>query len=82
MNKKKEISPEHQQVLDKIGAKLMKMRKESGLSYPKLAHQIGMNKNSYYLIEQSKNNFGLVNLMLILNYYGISLSEFLKDVDS
>jgi transcriptional regulator with XRE-family HTH domain len=79
--RKKPISPEHQKILDKIGQELKRRRDETGLSYTALAKEIGMDKNSYYYIESAKVICGMVNLLQILDYYEITLSEFFQSID-
>jgi len=70
---------EHQlEAVKDIGRRIKKLRKEKKLSYPQLAKNIGMNKNSYYDLERGCN-FTIRTLLTVLDYYQIGLSEFLCD---
>jgi transcriptional regulator with XRE-family HTH domain len=76
----KEIIPEHQELYKKIGKKLKDLRTAKGMSYIKLAAEIGIARNSYNLLENGKINFQLSSLQLVLKYHNISLSDFFRDL--
>lgn len=76
----KDIPIEHQELMIKIGKKIRELRKDKGLSYIELAEQIGISRNSYNQIELGVSNFQFISLLSILKYYGISISDFFKDI--
>ena len=78
--KPKEISPEHQELMIEIGKRIKELRKAKQLSYIKLAKQIGISRNSYNQLELGIINFQFGTLMAVLQYHGIGLEEFLKDL--
>jgi ribosome-binding protein aMBF1 (putative translation factor) len=86
--KKKQIKKaEHQKVLDKISEKIKSMRKAEGLGYIPLSQKIGMERNVYYKCENpnpkpdEKVNFRLGTILRILDYYDISLKDFINSID-
>jgi ribosome-binding protein aMBF1 (putative translation factor) len=85
--KKQSIKPEHQQVLDKISEKIKSMRKAEGISYIEFSKKIGMERNVYYKCEHpnpdpdKKVNFRLGTILRILDYYDISLKDFINSID-
>lgn len=78
--KPKEIAEADQTILNEIGARLKNLRTEKKLSYIKLAEEIGINRNTYSLMENGKVYFTMSKLLPILRYHNISLSEFFKDL--
>jgi len=78
--KPKEISPEHQELMIEIGTRIKELRKAKQLSYIKLAKQIGISRNSYNQLELGIINFQFGTLMAVLQYHGIGLEEFFKDL--
>ncbi|MFW5983078.1 MAG: helix-turn-helix domain-containing protein [bacterium] len=78
--KPKEIADADQTILKEIGARLKELRTEKGLSYTKLAEEIGINRNTYNLMENGKVYFTISKLLLILRYHNVSLSEFFRDL--
>jgi len=77
---KKDISPEHQQILLVIGKKVKEFRIKRKISYEKVAEEIGIARNTYNLLEQGKVSFQFHTILQVLKYYDISLSEFFKDI--
>lgn len=74
----KEIKPEHQEFLTKIGTELEKLRKSSGTSSSHLCKELGISRYSYYLITKGCVYFNIASLLLIISYYNLSASEFMK----
>ena len=64
-----------------IGSLLRKLRKEQKLSYAELSKRCGISKNQYLFIEQGERTTTLTTFRLILNYYGLSVSEFFTMVE-
>lgn len=78
MRKQESISPEHKEVLQKIGLLLKNMRKKRKLNTIQLVSEIGVHRNSYSLLERGKIDFQFTTLMRVLDYYGISAAEFFQ----
>ena len=77
---RKEIKPEHQKLIKKIGERVKELRVAKGFSYIQMAKEIGISRNSYNLVELGNSYFNFSTLLLILDYHKISVSEFFKDL--
>jgi DNA-binding XRE family transcriptional regulator len=77
---RKEILPEHQELLTVIGKKIKELRTSKNITYMQLAKDIGMSRNTYNLLEHGKHSFQITTLLLVLNYHGISMSKFFEDL--
>lgn len=82
MLKVDQLSNEQQAVLKELGVELKRLRKNRKQSYPDMADELGLSKNTYYLMERGKLNFQFSTYIIVLNYFGISEIELLKGVDS
>jgi transcriptional regulator with XRE-family HTH domain len=78
MNVKKDIAPEHLELLIKIGMKVKALRLKKKISYEQMAEEIGISRNTYSLLELGKISFQFSTLLLVLKYHGISVSKFFK----
>lgn len=78
--KPKEIPIEHQELMIEIGKRLRELRKIKGMTYIEFAEQIGISRNGYNNLELGISNFQFITLVTVLNYYGISVSDFFKDL--
>jgi transcriptional regulator with XRE-family HTH domain len=77
---RKDISPEHQQILIVIGKKVRELRVKRKISYETMAEKIGIARNTYNLLEQGKISFQFHTLLQVLKFHNISLSEFFEDL--
>jgi transcriptional regulator with XRE-family HTH domain len=77
---KKEILPEHQELLDAIGKKIRELRTSKNISYEKMAEDIGISRNTYNLLEHGKLSFQFTTLLMVLKHYNIPVSKFFEDL--
>lgn len=62
-------------ITEKIGTRIRKLRKETGLSQEKLAAKIRMDRTYFASVELGKRNISIINLEKIANGLNVSLSE-------
>ncbi len=74
------IDPEYEDLIKSIGAKIKDLRAIKGISYTKLAEEIGISRNTMNLIELGKTNFQFITLLRILKYHNLSLFDFLNSL--
>lgn len=79
--KHKDIAPEDQEVLLKIGNKIKELRQSKNKSYKVISDEIGISRNNYLLIEHGKLYCKLSTLMLILKYHNIQIIDFFKSLE-
>jgi DNA-binding XRE family transcriptional regulator len=79
--KQKKVSDEQQRLLDIIGIEISNLRTGTGLSYVKMAKEIGMARNTYYLLEKGKINFQFSTLQLVMEYHEMSFTTFFDNVE-
>lgn len=56
-------------------AKLVKLRKESGINQKEMSNIIGINETSYRMKELDKRQFNLDEMFIIANYFKLSISD-------
>ena len=56
-------------------AKLVKLRKESGINQKEMSDIIGINETSYRMKELDKRQFNLDEMFIIANYFKLSISD-------
>jgi len=81
MLKVDQLSDEQQTVLKELGKELKRLRKNRKKSYPDMAEILGLSKNTYYQMEKGTLNFQFSTYIHVLNHFGISELELLKDVE-
>ncbi len=64
--------------VDKIIAKLMKIRKEKSISHEKLAELSGLNRSTISLTEARKSQPTLLTCILIADALDVNLEEIIK----
>lgn len=62
-------------ITEKIGTRIRKLRKNTGLSQDKFAAKIGMDRTYFASVELGKRNISIINLEKIANGLNITLSE-------
>lgn len=65
-------------VLIKFGQRIRELRKARSLSQEQLAELTGFHRNYIGMIERGERNPALVNIEILANAFGISLSELLS----
>ena len=75
-----EIAPEHKDLIKTIGAKIRELRKEKGISYSKIAEEMGISRNGYNNLELAKTNFQFLTLLRVLSYHKISVFDFFESL--
>jgi DNA-binding XRE family transcriptional regulator len=78
--KRKEIRPEHQELMKQLGKKIKDLRTKKKISYIKMAEEIGISKNVYNSIELGKVYWNFSSLLLVLDFHKISLQKFIKNL--
>lgn len=76
-----EIDPEYDELMKSIGNKLKELRHNKGISYIKMAGEIGISRNGYNSIELAKSNFQFSTLLRILSYHNISIFNFFESLE-
>ncbi len=72
----KEVKSEHQEQMRKIGLKLIQLRTDKNISASRLTKDLGISRNAYYAMESGKVYFNILNLILVLDYHHVTISEF------
>lgn len=62
-------------ITKRFGARIQKIRKESGLSQEKFALKIEMDRTYYASVESGKRNISLENIKKIADGFGITISK-------
>jgi predicted transcriptional regulator len=78
--KPKEIAPQHQEFINKVGEKLKSIRTEKNLSVSEAAKQYGMSRSLYYQLENGTVYFTISTLLRVLDKLGISAQDFFRDL--
>jgi len=76
----KEIKPEHQELMSKIGKRLTEVRLEKKISSSGLAKELGISRNAYHLMEAGKIYFNVLSLLQILDYHQIPATAFFENL--
>ncbi len=75
-----EIDPEHKDLIEAIGVNIKDLRYKKGISYTKIAEEIGISRNGYNNLELGKSNFQFLTLLRILKYHDISIFDFFESI--
>lgn len=67
-------------IRNKIGQRIKQLRREDNLTQERFALMTGINRSYLADIEKGNRNFGLDTLEKIVEGFGISYSEFFKDL--
>lgn len=78
--KPKEIAPQHQVFILKVGEKLKTIRTEKNLSLSEAANQYGMSRSLYYQLENGTVYFTISTLLRVLDKLEISPIDFFRDL--
>lgn len=66
----------------RIGARLKKLRISNGYTnYRKFSVEFELEPKQYWRLEEGKSDFKISSLFRILDIHGLSIQEFLMDVD-
>lgn len=76
MKKQDQILPQHKEMLEEIGERLRKIRKEKKLNGEDAAKNIGISLKTLYPMERGEINFQFTTLLQMLDYYGVSVYDF------
>ncbi len=60
-------------ILNNIGSRLYTLRKEQGISQERLAQETGLKIDTYRAIEQGKTNGRIDTLVVLADYFNVSL---------
>ncbi|MCK4344827.1 MAG: helix-turn-helix transcriptional regulator [Bacteroidales bacterium] len=75
---KKPYSTNEKDFLQKVGARIKKLRLEAGLSQEKLSFESNLDRSYIGSVERGERNIALINLNEIAVALNISISELLK----
>lgn len=78
--KPKEIAPQHQEFITKVGEKLKAIRTKKKQSVLEVAKQYGMSRSLYYQLENGTVYFTISTLLRVLDSLGISAQDFFRDL--
>ena len=78
--KPKEIKPEHQEFMTKIGEKLQKLREGKNMSSTELAKKAGVSRNGYHQLETGQVYFTISTLIQVLDFHHVDLMEFFREL--
>ena len=76
----KKITPEHQELMVKIGEKLQELRKAKKISSSGLAKEVRISRNAYHQLESGKVYFNVLSLLQVLDYHQILVSSFFENL--
>ena len=74
------ISESHLAILEDIGRVLKRLRKEKKVGYIEAAEEIGIDRNTLNYMENGKSSFKFINLLMVLDYYDISLQDLFSEI--
>lgn len=72
----------NQELIDKVGNHLKKLRENRGMSLMDVAANAGIDKNAYYRIERGEVNTSVSMLHQVLEGMEVDLAEFFSTMDS
>ena len=67
-------------LLNSIGEKVKELRKGKGISYKKLASEVGISRNCYNNLERGETNFQFETLYRIISYHHITVFDFFESL--
>lgn len=70
----------NQNILDKFGIKVRKLRILLNISQEQLAERAGLHRTYIGMIERGEKNITLINIKKISNGLGVSVNELLDDL--
>jgi transcriptional regulator with XRE-family HTH domain len=65
-------------ILIQFGSRLKKLRLEKKLTQEQFANNCGLHKNYIGMVERGERNPSLINIEIIANALGISISDLMK----
>ncbi len=74
----KKVKSEHQAFIDKVGIRLMRLRREKNLSTSALAKHAGISRNNYHYIETGRVYFNIESVLQVLDFLQVDASEFFE----
>lgn len=77
--RKKAIPENHQKILDRVGKKILQLRKSTGLSIERFCFKNDLPRISYSNLESGKN-FQLTTLLNVLDAHKIKVQDFFGDL--
>lgn len=78
--KPKEVAPQHQVFMTKVGEKLKSIRLEKKLSISDVSKQYGIPRSLYYQLEDGKVYFTISTLLNLLDKLDVSAVNFFRDL--
>jgi transcriptional regulator with XRE-family HTH domain len=67
-------------VLDRLGSRISRLRKRLGWTQAEMAERIGIDRSFLADVERGKRNISILNLALIAEGLGVTLSQLLSKI--
>ncbi|MFW5700927.1 MAG: helix-turn-helix domain-containing protein [Cyclobacteriaceae bacterium] len=77
----KHVLNNHLPTLKAIGEKLKTLRNNNSLGIAEFSSAIGLSRNTYAMMEAGKIYFNINTLLIILDYYSISMRDFFQELE-
>lgn len=71
----------HEDIRKKLGKVVAEMRKARGISQQQICDYTGMSQKYLSDLENGKRNIGLDTVVMLTNYFNISIGDFFLDVE-
>lgn len=71
----------HEEIRKKLGRVLVELRKARGISQQQICEYTGLSQKYVSDIENGKRNLGLDTIVMLTNYYNISIGDFFLEVE-
>ncbi len=76
----KEVKPEHQEFLSRIGSEILELKKKTGVGSEELCKQAGISRYSYHLLINGQVYWNSQTLLNLLTYFKIDEFEFFSSL--
>lgn len=71
----------HEDIRKKLGRVLVELRRTRGISQQQICDYTGLSQKYVSDIENGKRNLGLDTVVILTNYYNISIGDFFLEVE-
>lgn len=71
----------HEDIRKKLGRVLVELRRTRGISQQQICDYTGLSQKYVSDIENGKRNLGLDTVVMLTNYYNISIGDFFLEVE-
>lgn len=71
----------HEEIRKKLGRVVVEMRKTRGISQQQMCDYTGISQKYLSDLENGKRNIGLDTIVMLSNYFNISIGDFFLEVE-